>query len=144
MRSWRSSQPQGPSTASRLAATAARMRRSTSQKKVVKRATMTLTPHDGRTPTPQRWKRNQKTPVTWKGPRTRRAHPASGACGGVSCVAATFIDDLESLFSHVSRPRAAPGFPGRQDGHGGEQAGGEARGDQDAGVPQPRDAREEE
>ena len=88
MRPWRRSQPQGPSTGTRFAATAARMRRRATKKKVVKIVMLTGIVHRGRTETPNWWRRYQTTPVTWNGPSRRRTQPPSGACGGRSGAAA--------------------------------------------------------
>ena len=64
MRACRCHQPQGPSTASRFAARAARMLRSATKKKLVKSTVKNPSAQEGRMRTPKRWMRNQKTPVT--------------------------------------------------------------------------------
>src|SRR5260370_20226085 len=84
MRSWRRTQPQGPSTASRLSATAPRILISVRKKKVVKGVMINHICEEGQILAPQPWKRYQNTPVTWNGPSSRRTQPVSGACGGLS------------------------------------------------------------
>src|SRR5580693_7697424 len=82
MRAWRRQKPQGPSTGTRLAATALRMLKSVRKKKVVKKEMIIQWHEAGHQRAPQAWKRYQKTPVTWNGPSRRRSRPVSGACGG--------------------------------------------------------------
>ena len=81
MRSCRPAQPVRPSTGTRFAASALRMRLRVTKKKLVKRRIIGPTAQLGMRETPQRWKRYQKIPVTWYRPRIRRARPTSGACG---------------------------------------------------------------
>jgi len=43
---------------------------------------------DGTDRMTKRWKRYQKTPVTWNGPRIRQDHPRSGAWSGFASAGA--------------------------------------------------------
>ena len=63
---------------------AARSFRRQMKKNVVKNAVRIHRNGDGTIRSMKRCKRYQKTPVTWKGPRSRQDHPRSGAWGGLA------------------------------------------------------------
>src|SRR5882672_8059480 len=88
MRRWRSHHPHDPRTAWGFDAMAGRIFRRRTKNSRVKNATRTPKNGDGIDRTTKRWKRYQKTPVIWKGPRSLQDHPRSGAWGGRSAAGA--------------------------------------------------------
>ena len=99
---------------------AARIFRRQMKKNVVKIAAGIHSNDDGTARTTKRWKRYQKTPVTWNGPRIRRDHPRSGAWGGLAPAGAAtggigdsstggFYSDTPSI-STGSSVRQSPDF----------------------------------
>src|SRR3989338_8783197 len=113
MRRWRSHHPQGPRTASRFDAMAARIFRMQTKKN---RAKITLTtPRNGAgiDRMIQPWKRYQKTPVTWKEPRSLQDHPRSGAWGGLASAGAVTgrFGTRLGADSTMTPPRSRPADP---------------------------------